>query len=613
MSSRRHVALLRALFTLMVISLGATACTGNKTIAVGGGPFDDTTAQPDTTKADVPEDTGPGQEQDTHTGNTLNREIIPLEDISHPIPVTITKQVLIRAKVIDYNLGGPASGVLVQYAIVDKSDPSGDANLTATQAQTDDKGEVGVTFRANFKSGVTYTVKLSANGADPVTLQLKVTDKPKGSIKVQIMPQGPINIKNADVRLFPGDYTCGLFNPVNIPDNVISDKPLLGAIGNERDVQWDDLPEGSRYTIVATAESPDGHLAAAGCVDGVIVIANQTNVVSLKLYMLSLNPAGIYDATNVFDFTNAIPGQLGDLARQITLLFNDPGKFIIEQIKQLVYNWIPKWVTDAAFSLFEDQLSSIITDWLLHNSPSWVQDIFTIGQDLTQVVNHLEMQATLKISKLSSDYYVQGVEDWTGIVLYWHYGCPKQGDPGYDPNCGRFVFSITAFQNTEFPMDIIEGRFTGSILNFNQFDMDNHVIKINYGKLIVFVLDEMILPAISGQHNLTDAILSFINCHSIAQAFSNPILDGIGVSEQDLENFCTNSITFVVSPVEQVLGGLALDSQLRLQGHATLNDDDDDLRVDRITDGVYTGHVESGGQEGNAFSGTWHAERHQAQ
>jgi hypothetical protein len=162
-------------------------------------------------------------------------------------------------------------------------------------------------------------------------------------------------------------------------------------------------------------------------------------------------------------------------------------------------------------------------------------------------------------------------------------------------------------------MDIIEGKFTGLIHDFDRLDIDNHTIKINYGKLILFVLNEIILPAITGEHNLTDAILSFINCAGIADKFSNSVLDGIGVSESDIEGFCTNGITWIVKPVEFIVGGLALDSQLRLSGKATLVDTDDNLIVDEIIDGDYVGHIEVDGQEGPAFDGYWFAWRQPGQ
>jgi hypothetical protein len=246
---------------------------------------------------------------------------------------------------------------------------------------------------------------------------------------------------------------------------------------------------------------------------------------------------------------------------------------------------------------------------MINQSPDWMQDIFIIGNDLTQVVGNLEMLGTLQLSKLSNDYYIQGVLMWDGIVLYWHYGCPKEGEPEFDPECGQYVFGLEAFTNTEFPMDIVEGKFTGIIQDFDQFDIDNHVIKINYGKLVIFVLNEMLLPALSGENNLTDAVLSFVNCAGIASTFSNGVLDAIGVTESNLEDFCEDAITLIVTPVEIILANLALDSQLRLQGHATLIDDTQNLIVDHIIDGIWIGHVEVDGQEGPEFDGVWEAHR----
>ena len=104
-------------------------------------------------------------------------------------------------------------------------------------------------------------------------------------------------------------------------------------------------------------------------------------------------------------------------------------------------------------------------------------------------------------------------------------------------------------------------------------------------------------------------MISFINCAGIASAFSNGVLDAIGATEQNIEGFCEDAITLIVTPVEIILANLALDSQLRLQGHATLIDETQNLIVDSIVDGVYVGHVEVDGQEGPEFDGVWEAHR----
>ena len=580
-----------------LLGLLGTGCGDERIVAVGGGAYPDSFAFADGISV--------GDASGHSDTEEMQREIILLHDTDVPEQVIVTQELPIRAKVLDYTLDGPAANALVQYTIVE-NDNNGDATLSSHQAYTDADGEVTIVFRSNFKSQVNYQVELYTDDAHPVYLDVFVSDVPRGDIRVDVAYEGPIPIKNVHVRLLPGSFSCGQFKPTNVPDGVLGDATLLG-LGGDDSVTFENLASSQKFTIVATALSPSGSLAAAGCIDGVLVMPGQENKVTMTMYLLVLNPAGYYDTTNVFDFTGAIPGELGELIDSVVMLFNDPGQFIIEQVKTLVANFIGQVVTEIAFSLFEDALADIVTDWMLNKSPDWIQDIFVVGQDLTQIVNNLELQATLVISKLSNDYFVQGVLMWDGIVLYWKLGCAKEGEQDYDPECGKNEFSLTDFQNTEFPMDIVEGKFTGLIHDFDRLDIDNHTIKISYGKLIIFVLNEMILKTLTGEDNLTDAILSFINCASIASSFSNGILDGIGVSEGDIEDFCTDAIVFLATPVTLLLGSLAVDSQLRLSGKAILVDEDNDLKVDKIVEGVYSGHVESDGQQGPEFTGTWEA------
>lgn len=575
------------------LAAGAGGCGDEKIVAVGGGPLHDVTS------GDAPD--GAGQDTGTNPPTGL-REIVVLHDTSRPLSITVTQNQLLRAKVIDYGLGGPASDVTLRFAVVSGAE-AGDGSLSSFSAYTDASGIAAVTFRSGTAADKTYTIQVSADGAEPVRFDVYVADSPRGDLRVALAYEGPIAVKNVHVRLVNGQFTCGQFSPINPPVDVVGEKTLLGV--GTGDVVWQHLPASERFTVVATAESQEGHLAASGCIDGVVIVGEQENKVTLTMFLLTLNPAGVYDSTSVFDFTGAIPGQVGELVSQITLLFTSPGHFLIEQVKSIAAAYVGELITNAVFGLFEDTVADVIDDWMFNNSPQWIQDILQVGTDLLQVVNNLEMQAELRISKLSNDYYVQGALLWNGIVLYWHWGCAEQGQAGYDPNCGRYVFNLAAFQNTQFPMDIIEGHFTATIQNFNQLDIDNHVIKINYGKLIIFVLNELILPALSGEHTLHDAILSFINCHAIGQSIGGFGL--LGIDEQDVEDFCVSAVTTIVTPVEFVLSGLAIDSQLRMSGNATMIDQDDDLKVDEIVDGHFLGHFESDGQQGSPFTGVWEA------
>ncbi len=585
---RRFLLLYLALIPLFFVGCGDSARGGSEAADVPGhGGFGETRAP-----------------VDPETGEPLAAlEIILLHDTTVPTNVLIQDELTIRAKLVDYALGIPPADVEVAFEIVENEGfggTSGDASLQSKVAFSGEDGAVENVFRANFVGDVNYRVKLSAEGAEDVFLDIIVSDTPKGSLEILLTYEGPINVNTIKVRLMPKSYICGQFEPTANLAGSLADKTVLSI---DAKPVFDGLAGGSHFTLVATAKSPAGALAAAGCRDGVFVVANEKTPTSLQLHLLPLNPTGNYDVDNFFDFTNTLGelGTVGEVIQGIVTLFNDPGKFLIDQIKTLVKQFIGELITDLAFSLFEDALADVITDWVLNDSPDWVQDFFTVGDDLTQIVDNLHLQSVLKISKLHNDYYFQGIQFWNGIVLTWKLGC----EPDDPPDCGEMTFSMDDFGDTQFPQDIIEGKFTGSVVNYDQLFIDQHTIQISYGKLILFVLNEVILKSITGENNLKDAVLSFVNCPSIAAAIENDILDAIGLPEDKLAKFCESTVGLLMAPLEAFIANLALDSQLRLSGQCTLLETDDDLIVDELIDGKYSGMVEIEAGAGPPFSGTF--------
>ena len=459
-------------------------------------------------------------------------------------------------------------------------------------------------FRARFVGDVTYEVKLSTDGAADKILTIIVSDTATGSLEVNLDYEGPININTVKVRLMPKSFNCGKFSPTYNLSGALFDKTVLDI---QSTPTFDGLSAGSHFTIVGTGLSPTGALAAAGCKDGVFITEGQKTTTTLTLFLLPLNPAGNYDVHNHFDFTGALKamGTVGQVIEGIVTLFNDPGKFLIDQIKKLVKQFIGEVVTELAFSLFEDELGDVITGWVKKDSPQWLQDFFTIGDDLTQIVDNLHLISVLKISKLTNDYHVQGIQYWNGIVLTWKYGC-EEDDP---PDCGENTYSMEEFNNTQFPQEILEGKFTASVVNWDELFIDNHVIMLSYGKLILFVLNELILKSLTGENTMVGAAKKFVNCPKIASAFSNKVLDAIGLKEEKLAKYCDSVVGFLITPLETWIGSLSLDSQLRLSGNCIMVDETDELIVDKLKDGTYQGTIEVDGGPGPTFTGTWEGTR----
>lgn len=561
-------------------------------------------------------------------------EIILLHDTSVPISLSIGDATKIHAKVIDYAQASVAPNVAVAYEITKVTDllgaeAEGDALLGALVAYSDEYGLTHNDFVAGEEGNLIYTVTLSADNADDKSIQFVVSEAPCGCVNVSLAYEGGLpesSLNTIKVHVLPSEYTCDKLHAEKpVPAASLSDKTITDLWGT---TQFECVPAGNYYTVFGTAKGPYSCVAASGCDDGVFIQPDKCRDVNLKLYLVTLNPTGQYDCVDHFDFTNLVKDCAGgitdplacvtaggmDLGKQVCCVlfqlitfFKTPGTTIINLIKDLAKQWIGGLIVDTLFGLFGDIVADIVTDYLKNNSPAWLQDFFTIGEDMMGIVTNLELHSDLLLSKLQNDFTVQGTQYWTGIALYWKFGC-NPADPDYE-DCGKLMFSMDDIQNTEFPLDILEGKFTASIADFNKLLINQHPIKLNYGKLVLFVLNEIIISGLTGgqAHSLKEAAALWINCNSIGNGIFGEIWEWFGGSKQDVVGLCTGAINFLLTPVDMFLGALTLDTELSIQGNGMLVDEDCDLLVDAITKGKYTGQVQTSAASQSAFTGSFEA------
>ena len=534
--------------------------------------------------------------------DTTKAIALPANNTPSPIYVTV----------VDYSVGGPAAEVPVKWEIVENDGVNGPGpgTLGSQISVTDDKnGATYNTFNPNKGPATHYKLKLSTDCAEDVFLDVQVAALPTGNIEVKLMYDNQIPLSNVVVRVVPAPFACASFKAILPPANYVgSQTTYIGDVPTE----FPKLPAEKKYGVFVLGKDLQGHLAAAGCADAVLVNDQSTTTVTVTITVLPLQAAGQYDMINHFDFTGAIPGQLGQILDTAVQIFYDPGTFIIEQIKNLVKQFLGAgFIVDAVFSLFEKQLSKYISDWLLNSSPSWLQDFFQMGQDVMQIVKKLEMLGVLKIFKVNGDFFFNGEIDFTGVNLWWHLGCDKN-DPNF-ATCGtKITFDLTQVStDPNFPFDLMSGKLSGSISQQTHMSIDSSTITLNYGKLILYVLTNVVLKKITGQTSFVAAMQKLIDCQGLGNTLAG-IIGGLGASQ--LTSICNSTISLIVLPLESMLGGLSLDSGLSLKGDCTMVDEPDkdgnfDLKVDRLIDGVWIGNIVVQGSSGKNFKGDFTAVR----
>lgn len=550
---------------------------------------------------------------DSHTKIDLNipeappdgwtYEIIPLGFVDGKAEVRAGDPLPLSVMVINHKADEHASSYPVVFQVAMSQPECIAANpqcatVTATEVATNASGVATVTFLSGVTHGITYTLKVSGTDAAPVVLTVVVNPRPQGTLKITFDPSNPVDLtavpNKISVMMGTGYKQCSQFSVIS-PWISELDKTVSGVGATPTFSGLD--PEETYWVAMLgwRGVEPDDHLVVYGCLDNVKVapeeVAGETKV-TLKVSTVVLIPAGTYSMVNHFDFSDVamnLPGTAGEIITWIENVFTNPGKALLDGIKLLISTWVPAWVTDVAFGPFEDALAAYITQWVMNNAPEPVQLFFDVGNDLLQIVNNLEVTGELKISKLSADC-MNGKESFSGITLYWKWGCDAN-DP---PDCGEYHFGLEQLNNSDFPLDLVSGEWNGCLVGFDQLHIGPHPLKLNYGKLILFVLNDIMIPMVTGYDDLEDMLYSVVDCQSLASSISSGILDGIGITEQDLLNACNSVLSTIMGPVMQSVASLNLPSQLFLEGTATFLDDDDNLTVDRIVDGVWTGEVTMG-------------------
>ncbi len=547
--------------------------------------------------------------------------ILTLREPGQPLVLQIDDAEHAFFKVIDLQNGQPASGVpltleLTQTAPTEGSGVVGDASISSTSVLSDSQGMGTVVVRAGAVPEVQYDLRASTTGAESAVLPIQVTGLPTGDLRVTLAWEGPIPLKTIRVGLRQGNFNCTQYHPENPPSSSAGEKTVLGA--NSKAL-FDSLLAGERYSVFAVAttevEGEGEHLAAGGCLDSVFVAAGSVADVTMQLRLAPLRLAGAYTVRGRFDFTNVAEdfldsqGAAGEVIADVLRFFRNPGEIIFKYVIEAARLFLPGYVAeliDLVWDFIGDPIEDAVSDWL--KDLEALEEFWTIGEDITGVVSDLELISRVKFSKVYSDFTLNGKEDFIGLALYWRLGCddrtPRTGCSNPPPEndvCGRYPFTLRDFNDPDFPLDLASSNFTARIVNWNGLDIDPHVIKINYGKLILYGLNHILLPAISGETSLSAAFKKMMSCDS---------LDGFaGFSASDVRNACNGAMGLIGTFIESTMAGLNWNSNLTLHGNATLIDDSDNLVVDRITKGRYTGNVVLNGQLTSSFCASFAGKR----
>lgn len=523
-----------------------------------------------------------------HAGGTTELSVILLDTNGDPV----------ARERVDFEIFGDAA----------------DATLSARRTSTDDNGVAKIDFVAGVALG-DYVVQVKNPETRVLEFNVSVVDLPTGGVDIGFEYEGPVGLARMEVYVIDDADYCEDPYYLTPPEGVI-ESGIVEDVFERFEVS--PLLAGRKVSVVVRGRlAANGVLAAGGCVSDVRIPDGEMARVTVSTFLLPLNPAGSYTVQNTYDFTDAIPGTLGDVINGLVQFFGTRNQE--REIAALLFDVIENLARNFAGGLaglavnllrdwLEDELNDIINDWIDDDAPDWVRDFFTIGQDIVGIVAEMEVISRVRISKPRRDGSFDGSQNWVGMAFYWRLPC--EGDP--DPECGRYEFTMDEVAAAAEGIQLVFGQFTGRIHSYNQGLFDQHTMDLQYGRLIMFVLNNIVLPYIAdGATNLRDALLNMANCPGFADGVTGGRghlrIAGINIVSRDtIEGWCTGGIGIVGDAASAIIGRLRVDTRLTLQGELVFIEESDDLVVDRIENGTWTGVIRTSDDEGPPFDGTFH-------
>jgi hypothetical protein len=591
--------------TLFALFLGSVAC-------------DDETLPPKERQVFV-EVPGNDPSIDPTTGGFNNPEaigtriLVPAGDTEKTLG--LNGEVEVGVILFDQN-GDPVMGEQVSFEIIDPE--LAGAELSASRTVTDMNGYGRISFYAGETVRDYEVVAQHPDARSVVRFSLDVLDLPTGGLRVRFDYQGPVSLDQLEVYLIDEATYCDTVYYLAPPDEVtlsqnglnVSDEFLTTA-----------LPAGQTYSVVVRARTQsNGVLAAGGCTGDIRITENEQRDITVSLLLLPLNPAGRYEVINHFDFTDAIPGQVGEVIEGLVRLFGDQNNE--REIGGLIFDVIDRLAREAAGAIgglvidlirnwVEDDLNDLINRYIDDDGPQWIRDFFTIGSDLISVVSNMEVISEMNFTKARSDGTYDGTQNWVGLAFYWRLNCVD--DP--DPDCGRYAFTMDELIEGAEGINLVFGQFDGRIHSYNQGIINLHNMDLQYGRLILFVLNQIILPRIAdGATSIGDALLNLANCSGFAERLTGGRsylrLGGINiVSRARIEDWCESALSFTGTAATFILDGLDIDTRMDLQGALIFLEEDDDLVVDRLDEGSWWGALRTSEEAAPPFEGDFHGTR----
>jgi hypothetical protein len=431
--------------------------------------------------------------------------------------------------------------------------------------------------------------------------------------------------------------------------------------GSIQPAVYTSLKTGNVYIAAGYAKTSSGQTVRVyGCTETLEPSPEGSNPrMKVTLVEVPYIVTGDYALTSNFDILSILPSrtdpadprEAGDWVRLVVDFFGDPAGAVVELLLEI--DIIEQNLPSFAQSIAREFLRSAFDSF----APQWLRDIVTVGADIGDLVENLELSGTLKVvseptacdpSAPDADITClsgENIHEYNSITFRWSLAAlpevmqnacvvsPSKGSPYYTCPLNTLLGRDGAY--------IIRGNWTGGF-DADNLSIDNHPVLVPYGEILLGLIENLLLPTVFNDQSvnsigamierlLGDVIIGYYNdqrdpadpavtetgCIGVGQALG--AWTGVGFAADVTRVLCEQGVSFVQGYVQDFATGLVLDAgsgftfETKAGSPCRAFDSDDDLVYDQLggtanpaTDRCYWTISFTGG---NAIDGRFDATR----
>lgn len=472
-----------------------------------------------------------------------------LSDLTKPVVLEIlgsdtfnvafnaSQQLTVRAR---YNDGLPAANREVTFTI---SGAAMGSALISSAVYTDNEG-IAVAEILSAQDRSSFLIIVSSGNSNQVQFTINVVGDYLGKLRVRYTYSGVVALNTLTTRIHPLEYDCA--NGINwaaLPPW----EQMKVAANSGTALIFENLPEGQIYTVTVSALGPAGNEVARGCAKTDEIGGNNIRDVFIPMVLMPVDLRGTYEIGSRLNLPDMLPDDGGteftvtDVFLEVVSFFDDPGQYL--------YNWLVVAASQlgsygqplldglagaglsyycnenptASWDIYHCECHGHLADcdgspypasWtapgagqlldflIIDFAPGWLTDTLLIGESISEMAQNLAIGGTLNVNSATAGtgntIALAGTENWTDYMFTWKYGNCTFG--GSDPCCGRQVFGAG-----EQGLTVASASFTGTAtpnpasgqILYN-VQLDDHVLSLQYGTIISYLLQHIAFPAITG-------------------------------------------------------------------------------------------------------------------